>query len=176
MKKILSIVAIGALFTSYGFADNYTVKGHVKASSVVKLGAAGGTLVSGEEIAEAYSMVDFTKEIPLNESSTMLLEENVNLQTNNKTKAVAMTLVYTTMTNQGTNLSGETIDLKCEYDKASTGSYNVESTGTAFDLSDVATVTTNNVVGKLKISTKNVDFTKVAGNYQGTVVATISSL
>jgi hypothetical protein len=176
MKKILSIVAIGALFTSYGFAENYTVKGNVKASSVVKLGATGGTLVSGQEIAEAYAMADFNKEIPLSSSSTMLLDENVNLQTNNKTKAVAMTLVYTTMTNQGANLSGETIGLKCEYDKGSTGTYAEKSTGAAFDLSDIATDTSNHVVGKLKISANNVDYTKVAGNYQGTVVATISSL
>jgi len=179
MKKILSIVAIGALFTSYGFgaSGDFIVKGKILESAVVGLGSTSITLTSGQHNVVGYTMANFNTEIPLGNAITPLLDEVVHLQTNNKSTKVQMSLVFTTMANTASGLEGNTIDLQCEYDKGTTGTYAEKTTGTAFDLTaSSATTTTDNSVGKLKISAKNASATQVAGNYQGTVVATISSL
>jgi hypothetical protein len=177
MKKLLSIVAIGALMTTVN-AGNLVMKANVIESSQVTIGAAADNLVTGTEVVKDYAMADYTQVIDLGATTTTLIDEDVHLKTNNKNTKIQMTLTYTNMTNE-TGTGSETIALKCEYDQGSAGSYSEKATTTPFDLSTTAYAGvsgTDHVTGKLKITAIAADANQVHGNYSGTVVATIATI
>jgi len=166
LKKLLSIAVVTALFTSAINANTITLNATIPTTANVTLGADAAVLGNaGDATFTAFNAN--TVALALTTDAQTLLDENVNLITNNESTAVTMNLTSIgKMTNGGT---GE-ITPSCSYDQGVTGTYAALTAGTAFDLTNGAAAdASSNVVGKLKCETTDVTASQAAGTYTGVI-------
>ncbi len=171
MKKILSIVAIGALFTSYGFGatlNKINLKGSVASSATVDFVAVSSALESGVHKFLGYDMATATV-LPL-DIDTTLIDTDVYLKTNDSTKTINMKLTGNTLTS--TASTATPIDLKFYYG----GATDTVDNDTDFQLASNGTNAGTTAISgkKLKITAKPA-INQVAGEYTGTVTVAISA-
>ena len=166
MKKLLSIAVVTALFTSAINANTITLNATIPTTANVTLGANAAIL--GNAGSSAFTAFSATS-VPLALTTTAqtLIDENVNLITNNESTAVTMNL---TSIGKMTNGKSGKITPSCSYDQGITGTYADITAGTAFDLTSTpATDASSNVVGKLKCVTTDVTASQAAGTYTGVI-------
>jgi hypothetical protein len=176
MKKILSIVAIGALFTSYGFADNIiTCTGTCPASATVNFGSAVQAMTTDGTDKFIDATVAFDN-FTLGSAKVVTNDLYVNTNTiGDVTMQIASTLMSLRNTDGSiSTVVNETIALSYTYTPDSTNNSSASSTT---DLSSAKTITTgkfSNKAGTLAISAKPVA-NQAAGNYKAEVAVTISA-
>jgi len=166
LKKLLSIAVVTALFTPAINANTITLNATIPTTANVTLGADAAVLGNaGDATFTAFSATSVP--LALITTEQILLDENVNLITNNESTAVTMNLTTIgTMTNGGTGVITPT----CSYDQGVLGSYAALTAGTAFNLtSGAAADASSNIVGKLKCVTTDVTTSQAAGTYIGTI-------
>jgi len=174
MKKILSIVAIGALFTSYGFADNtITTTGIIKPSAIVKLGSsAAGTLTTNSSyLVDKLDVTigDTTNGLMLGSDNTTELDVYVNT---NSSSTVGMK-IDSSSTADGKLTSGtNTIDTTYAYKKDGGSFNNFSIAGSEIELSSGGVKDGTAVAGIFKI-TATPSATQVAGTYTSTLTVAV---
>ncbi len=166
MKKLLSLAVVTAFSTTTINANTITLNATIPTTANVTLGADAAVLGNaGDATFTAFNADTVT--LSLTTAEQILIDENVNLITNNESTAVTMNLTSIgKMSNGGT---GE-ITPTCSYDQGVSGTYTPITAGTAFDLTNGAAVdATSNVVGKLKCVTTDVTTSQAAGTYTGVI-------
>ncbi len=167
MKKLLSIAVVTALFTPAINANTITLNATIATTANVTLGADAAVLgIAGDATFTAFSATSVP--LALITTEQILLDENVNLITNNESTAVTMNLTSIgTMTNGLTGTG--VITPSCSYNQGVSTSYVPIIAGAAFDLTNgAATNASSNIVGKLKCVT-SVTTSQAAGTYTGTI-------
>jgi len=174
MKKILSIVAIGALFTSYGFADNtITTTGIIKPSAIVKLGSsAAGTLTTNSSyLVDKLDVTigDTTNGLMLGSDNTTELDVYVNT---NSSSTVGMKIDSSNTADGKLTNGANTINTVYSYKKV-TGNYSDFAIGgSEIELSDNGIKDGVNKVGTFKI-TATPTATQIAGTYTSTLTVAV---
>ena len=166
MKKLLSLAVVTAFSTTTINANTITLNATIPTTANVTLGANAAVLGNaGDSTFTAFSATSVPLE--LTTDAQTLIDENVNLITNNDSSPVTMNLTSIgKMTNGG---MGE-ITPSCSYDQGVTGTYADLTAGTAFDLTNGAAAdASSNVVGKLKCVTTDVTASQIAGTYTGVI-------
>jgi len=166
LKKLLSLAVVTAFSTTTINANTITLNATIPTTANVTLGADAAVLGNaGDATFTAFNADTVT--LSLTTAEQILIDENVNLITNNESTAVTMNLTSIgKMSNGGT---GE-ITPTCSYDQGVSGTYTPITAGTAFDLTNGAAVdATSNVVGKLKCVTTDVTTSQAAGTYTGVI-------
>ena len=170
MKKLLSIAAVAALFSTGAMADNtITLEGTVQKAATVQLKSAftGTDLTSATGLFNDYVM-SMRKELPLGDETNMVTEP-LFLQTNGAANTVTITLAYDNILS-GT---GATIPLHAYYKKDG-GTEGGLASGTAISMTDSSGTNDGTAkVGDLKI-TGTAANNQEAGNYNGTITVTIT--
>ena len=166
MKKLLSIAVATALFTTAINANTITLNATIPTTANVTLGADAAVLGNaGDSTFTAFTATSVP--LALTTTAQTLIDENVNLITNNESTAVTMNL---TSIGQMTNSGSGVITPTCSYDQGITGTYSDLTEGTAFDLTNGAAAdASSNVVGKLKCVTTDVTASQAAGTYTGVI-------
>ena len=164
MKKLLSIAAVAALFSTGAIADNtITLEGTVQKAATVQLKSAftGTDLTSATGLFNDYGM-SMRKELPLGDETDMVTEP-LFLQTNGAANTVTIALAFDNI------VSGDaTIPLKVYYNEASLDSGEAASMTDSTDTNDGSTK-----VGDLKI-TATPAINQEAGDYDGSIAVTIT--
>jgi len=175
MKKILSIVAIGALFTSYGFADNTTeITADIAESAIVSLDALGTMPTDGSSQIKFITPSSAIALGTLTLNTAKEVSRDIYVNTNSA-RSVKIQLATTSLSST-TGTSTETIPLVYKYtpDAGNSG-----VTTEATDLTNSAVALT---VGKFsaKAGVLTVKVTPAAmqqaGNYTANVAVSISAI
>jgi hypothetical protein len=166
LKKLLSLAVVTAFSTTAINANTITLNATIPTTANVTLGADAAVLGNaGEATFTAFNAN--TVALALTTTAQTLIDENVNLITNNESTAVTMNL---TTIGEMTNGGAGKITPSCSYDQGLSGTYSDITAGTAFDLTNGAAAdATSNVVGKLKCVTTDVTTSQAAGTYTGVI-------
>jgi hypothetical protein len=169
MKKLLLTATITALSTLALNANTITLNATVPVSAHVTLGTTPASLTS----TTAFTAFDATSvALTLGTTEQVLLNQPVNLVTNQTPANVTMTLSNIDLKLNGTSTSIGFVPT-CSY-AIEGGSFGTVTNDTAFTLTNVPDVSTSTPVGTLKCVT-DISSTQTAGTYQGTINVAITA-